>query len=114
MEVLTRPVSFAELTCIQKVCAESFTVYRIMINTNVLLLICFIGGTVKGFFWLLNAGVNSMSCLTEAALKRGGTPRLDTHGRKLLIYGRAVLNILYLLLCGKIRLFTAVVMFVNG
>lgn len=62
----------------------------------------------------LDAGVNSMSCLIKAALKRGGTPSLDIHGQKLLIYGRAVINILYLLLCGQIRLFTAVVMFVNG
>lgn len=46
----------------------------------------------------------------KAALKRGGTPSLDIHGQKLLIYGRVVISILYLLLCGQIRLLTAVVM----
>lgn len=46
----------------------------------------------------------------KAAFKRGGTPSLDIHGQKLLIYGRVVISILYLLLCGQIRLLTAVVM----
>lgn len=53
MEVLVRPASFAELICIQKAYAERFTVYRIMINTDVLILPCFIGGILKGFFWFV-------------------------------------------------------------
>lgn len=49
---------------------------------------------------VFNVGVNSMLCLIEIVLKRGGIFRFDIYGRKLFIYGRAVFNILYLLFCG--------------
>lgn len=55
-----------------------------------------------------------MLCLIEIVLKRGGIFRFDIYGRKLFIYGRAVFNILYLLFCGKIRLFIVVVIYVNS